>query len=301
MSDGTLRLRLSSKGLIVAATEVALRNSFIYFVLFNDAFQSHVLNWLCNTESFEGTHRRTLLVATGDGKCKTIERLRGNDVKCVEVAIHIREFIIDMNFGSKPYYDFMNLRTFLWLTLAKADINFVSIEADATWFRDPYQLFEAAFSSPKYDIYSPLNYHQRLGVSKACSPLLVKPSPAVVSALTEMLLGCEEKRFGNDMIALNAICKSRYANVSCRGFEYEEFSDGAWFKLSDKDRAKRIIPYVLNNNYIIGNGRKENRQVRFAIFNKTKIIQILQKSYGFWFVLDNGVCNDTAISNILNG
>ncbi|WKX97867.1 hypothetical protein Q1695_013508 [Nippostrongylus brasiliensis] len=182
MSDGTLRLRLSSKG----------------------------------------THRRTLLVATGDGKCKTIERLWGNDVKCVEVAIRTKEFITDMDWGSKPYFDFMNLRTFLWLTLAKADINFVSIEADATWFRDPYQLFEAAFSSPK-------------------------------------------------------------------------------FTLSDEYRAKRVIPYVLNNNYIIGNDRKENRQVRFAIFNKTKIIKLVQKSYGFWFVLDNGVCNDTAISNILNG
>ncbi|WKX98018.1 hypothetical protein Q1695_013593 [Nippostrongylus brasiliensis] len=234
-----------------AARQLVGQSPFIYFMLFNDNFLVLVKNWICNAALFQR-------------------------VKCVEIAAD-SQFGGRLLFQTKRYMEFMTLRLRLFVELVKANITFVSIEPDAIWFRDPSAIFMQAVDTPKYDFFTPINggsNPQRLNI-RACSLMLIKPSPRITLFLHEMIRSVEKLTHGNDQIAFNHLCLRRFAGINCKILEYEDFPDGKWFKLPTHDRI-RMRPYIVNNNYITGSSKKIERQKRF----------------GLWFLSNNGSCGE---------
>jgi hypothetical protein len=56
---------------------------------------------------------------------------------------------------------------------------------------------------------------------------------------------------------LNELCSQQYMGVVCREFTQADVADGAWFKLSEPERARMAQtsghwPFIVNNNFYVG-------------------------------------------------
>jgi hypothetical protein len=62
----------------------------------------------------------------------------------------------------------------------------------------------------------------------------------------------------------------------------KKFSDGKWYKFTEKERTQ-YTPLIINNNWIAGNKKKKERA----------------EKWGHWFLRDNKTCDYSQIKKIV--
>ena len=85
----------------------------------------------------------------------------------------------------------------------------------------------------------------------------------------------------NDQIYLSGLVNKRIDGLTKKVLPLSEYSDGKWYNMPE---TKRNIsdPYVINNNWIIGNDKKISRA----------------KEWGHWFLNEDDSCNIAQVKKV---
>ncbi|WKY03118.1 hypothetical protein Q1695_016431 [Nippostrongylus brasiliensis] len=269
----------SIKAVINESRKLLRRSKIVYVSIFNESYKDIILNWLCNTAQFKGTHSRTLLVSLNDGVCERI-RSSWSDVSCV--TLHAGQ----CSHTDIPCPDlaFATLRTKLFLELSKASIRFISIEPDTTWLRDPLVLFSNEYSSKMHQLTFTMNKVFPLSPMKlkSCSIISFQPSKPLVIFLRELARALATQKYQSEQLAFNHLCMTRYGNVKCGTFEFEDFPNRHWYDLTELDRGMMAASVISND---------------FSQSLSAKVSML--KSVGHWFINTDGSCRHSAVSDLI--
>ncbi|CAD6195559.1 unnamed protein product [Caenorhabditis auriculariae] len=230
---------------------------FVYFLFVNDAYERLTRNWLCNTAVIPGIHENLIVMSLEQQVCDTIHDEWDNVVECLTIKINNYKEALD--WGAQKYINMLTMRAQMMLMIAETDVPFVVVESDAVWFSDPAPLFRNRSAAEDADIIVPVKGHVEKGDALAFSPMLALATNATKTLLAELVRRLEADPTSYDQDVLNELCSKQFNGVVCRTFEYNEISDGKWFKLSENEK-KQTRPVIVNNNFYVGVKHKESRQ-----------------------------------------
>ncbi|CAG2232421.1 unnamed protein product [Mytilus edulis] len=218
------------------------------------------------------------------------------DIKVVVLTVD-KNLQKDQDFGHVGYIRLLVHRTELLLALLENRIETFLFEFDFLWLQNPLSLFKSY--SGKYDMLFEQSSDKHSMVTNSVNGgfFYMFPTNTTVKLLQELYSRMlkladriktwpPEKKISqgeNDQVYLNDLVSKRYSGLKALILPHTVFPDGKWYSLPESER-KSWKPYVIHNNWIIGNGNKIARA----------------KEWGHWF-LNNGSeikCNFEAIRNI---
>lgn len=176
-------------------------SDFIYFVLVNKAYERMTLNWICNTAMMENVHNRTLIVSMDQSTCTAIRSQWDETIKCV--SLDLDNYKQGYDWGKQEYINILTLRVNVMELLTSSGISYVLFETDATWFKDPFELFSNRTSSfEDFDIVVPVKgYDGGKWDTLAFDPMIVKATNGSKMFMAEM-----KERLSNDTTLYDQVC-----------------------------------------------------------------------------------------------
>ena len=266
---------------------------FMFVMMANKAFLPLIQNWLCNTARMEGVHERTLLIFSDDG-WKSLSK--DFAVRFIQAHNNLpREYHADMNYNTYGYWRLVQLRVQVVVNLVNARIPFLLFEPDALWVENP--LKDPALWTGE-DLVGFDDHKGRPGFGW----LRIWPTLNVRTIFAEM-----EQSFSSQMPQtplpvhdylsidgeqdiLHSMIQNRdwksYKNLQFKMLPQTKYVSGKWYDGGrggdgeDVRQAARFegIPFVINNNWIVGNAPKIVRA----------------KRWGHWFIQDetSGTCTN---------
>jgi hypothetical protein len=255
--------------------------SFLFVMMGNRAFLPFVQNWLCNTVLMQGVHERTLLLFSDDAY-KDIEI---SHFKVRSLSIHSmfpREFHANLDYNTYGYWRLVQLRVRVVLNLTYAGIPYLLCEPDALWVQNP--LLDPELRSDD-DL---VGFDDNNGVP-GFGWLRVLPTPDVLTLFIEMerifsaQMPRSDRPVQEELIVrgeqdiLHALISARstkpYKNLKFKMLLQTKYTSGKWYdggvaiRKACRDAG---LPFVINNNWIVGNVAKIARA----------------KRWGHWFLQD---------------
>ena len=273
-------------------------NKFVFIMMANKAFLPFIRNWLCNTAKMPGVHSRTLLLFSDHGD-REMEESPFN-VRAIGVnSLLLTELNADLDYDTFGYWRLVQHRVQVILNLTRANISFLLFEPDALWVQNP--LFDPALQTDS-DL---IGFDDNRGVP-GFGWLRVLPNLRVTQLFTEL-----ENKFSaqipnyntltsNSVLAiqgeqdiLHTLIQSQrskpYKDLTFQMLSRTKYTSGKWYDggrggngRSEREACKANgLPFVINNNWIIGNLPKITRARR----------------WGHWFVQDNvsGSCSNSRL------
>jgi len=300
---GTARFNSSCEGItnyVALATCMMSRlprqgnqNVFLFVMMGNRAFVPFINNWLCNTAQMAGVHERTIIIFNDDGQELMSKQFPVRTVQLKDQSI--QALAGNMDFSTYGYWRLVQLRVQVLLNLMRARIPLLLFEPDALWVQNP--LDDPALIS-NADL---LGFDDHQG-KPGFGWLRILPSDQVIALFSDM-----ERRFSSQLPAsglafgthleiegeqaiLHDLLIHRqntpYSDVAFYLLPQSKYMSGKWYDGgrggdgSTERYASRLegTPFVINNNWIIGNMPKIRRA----------------KRWGHWFVQDEarGTCAD---------
>jgi len=270
-------------------------NTFIFIMMANRAFLPFIQNWLCNTADMAGVHMRTLILFSDDAGLEMI-KLSPFDVMSSGVNSHLpTELNANFEYNTFGYWRLVQLRVQVIVNLTRAGIHFLLFEPDALWVQNPL-LDPALFTDADL-----IGFDDNKGVP-GFGWLRVRPNARVLLLFTEM-----ERTFSvqmphgspppNSVLAiqgeqdiLHILIQTRankaYKDLTFQMLSQTKYSSGKWYDggrggdgIVERKACKADgMPFVINNNWIVG--------------NVPKIIRA--KRWGHWFVQNElaGSCDN---------
>ena len=273
---------------------------FLLVMMGNRAFVPFVQSWLCNTADMDGVHERTLLLFTDDGQ-KDLESIDYSVAHVGDVSANLtNELSGGMKFGTYGYWRLVQLRVHVVASLLRAKIPFLLCEPDALWVQNP--LHDPALQSTAEMVYFSDNEE-----IPGFGFMRLWPTPNIVSLFTTL-----EMHFGRQMPSPLTGVNTEIVVKPEQDLLYDlimrpEMSDrierlrptkyvsGTWYAMETIHHGSREIhgdqvrsacqadgmPYVINNNWIVGNEAKIARA----------------KRWGHWFLQNEsaGTCRNSSV------
>ncbi|XP_071177306.1 uncharacterized protein [Mytilus edulis] len=266
----------------------------VLVTVINDGYLTLAYNWLCNTKHME-IHHQVLVIATNQ---KAKEKLLSVSPDIKVVVLTVDKYLQkDQKYSQVGYIRLLVRRTEILLALLENHIETFLFEFDFLWLQNPLSLFKSYFG--KYDMLFVHNSNKHSMVTNSVNGgfFYMFPTNTTVKLFQELYSRMlqladriktwpSERKVSegeNDQVYLNDLFSKRYGGLKALILPHTDFPDGKWYALPESKR-KSWKPYVIHNNWIIGNGNKIARA----------------KEWGHWF-LNNGSdikCNFEAIRNI---
>lgn len=254
--------------------------------LINGAYLQFALSWLCNTEHM-GIHKQVLIISTDLDTKDTIKK-QWPDINVV--AISGMPLNGDQSYSHAGYVRLTNFRAHVLLELLLINQEVFLFEVDALWIKNPVPVLS---STKNADILAnPVS--ERPGLTAIGFLYLFPTNPTILTwkELNRRLYELDKKiksmpagklisEGDNDQIYVSGIINKRLGGLQKKELPLADYPDGKWYVMSEAKR-KASRPYVINNNWVIG--------------NKNKILRA--KMWGHWFLSDDGNCNITNIKRI---
>ncbi|XP_062588051.1 uncharacterized protein LOC134249719 [Saccostrea cucullata] len=270
-----------------AAMRISERGQKALFVtLINDAFLPFTFSWLCNTQGM-GIHNQVLFI-TGDK-----ESARKINEKWPAVTAVYLDGVHSGNqeYSHVGYVEMMVRRSEILLQILEKNIPIFLFEVDCMWIRNPLKNLQS-YS----DVDMVVNAVSERSKIIAGGFLYLHPTEAskqVWRALTKQLTDLRKKiknspdtklisESENDQIYLSQLVFSNYGGLKFKILSTQEYADGKWYKLS-KEKREQLKPYLINNNWVIGNAAKIKRA----------------KEWGHWFLKDSGECDQDRVQRVV--
>ena len=260
----------------------------------NSAMVPFWLSWLCNTKLMQGVHNQTLILATGKAGCDK------HTWRNFNVATHCLSSAANplnsggFRYGTLGYWTITLHRMQHIEALLDIGISVFVFEPDAVWVQNP--LADAALVDAGGDIRSLNDGGKKDGLGFGW--LLLRPTKITKALFRQVIneYGADVNKHKHLPPSAKVEVKgeqahfqrllrekenhSSFANISFSYFSPLRYVNGMWYK---KDTYRKQVqaagtPYVINNNWLIGNDRKMSRA----------------KQWGHWFVQNEkeGSCED---------
>ncbi|CAG2246998.1 unnamed protein product [Mytilus edulis] len=256
--------------------------------LINRAYLPFAFSWLCNTEQM-GIHKQVLFITTDEESKDQLNKLWP---KINVVAISGMSAVsTDQSYSHAGYIRLLIRRTQILLDILQNNIPIFLFEVDCLWIRNPVP---SLVKNEGYDILvNPVS--NRPGVV-AGGFIYMFPTNATKFLWTELnakLLTLEKKisnlspekgipESENDQMYLSDLVKRRVSGLKPKYLPLDQYADGKWYSFPENTRAT-LDPYVINNNWVIGNKNKISRA----------------KSWGHWFILSDNTCDGEQVKKIV--
>lgn len=254
--------------------------------LINGAYLDFALSWLCNTKNM-GIHPKVLIISTDNDTKETIKRFWP---KVNVVSISGMNLSGDQSYSHVGYVRLTNFRAHVLLELLLHKHEVFLFEVDALWVKNPEPVMS---KEAGYDILTnPVA--QRPGLT-AIGFIYLFPTNATIMTWQELnrrLYELDKKikslppgklisEGDNDQIYLSGIINKRLGGLTKKMLPLEKYPDGKWYEMTEEKR-KKSSPYVINNNWVIGNNKKTSRA----------------KEWGHWFLNEDRTCNSEQVKKI---
>lgn len=196
----------------------------------------------------------------------------------------------DQSYSHAGYVRLTNFRAHVLLELLIHKHEVFLFEVDAVWIKNPEPVM---FKTTGYDIL--VNPVADRPGTIAIGFIYLFPTEATIMTWQELnrkLYDLDKKiktlppgqlisEGDNDQIYLSRIINKRLGGLTMKLLPLDEYPDGKWYNLKDSLR-KKSHPYVINNNWIIGNKRKISRA----------------KKWGHWFLNFDRTCDTEKVKRI---
>jgi Nucleotide-diphospho-sugar transferase len=272
-----------------------IERKYLLVSMGNSAFVPFWISWLCNTKLMQGVHNQTLILVTGLAGCAndTFRDFNAATIHCISsdaTQIHSNGF----PYGSLGYWVITLRRMEHIYSLIDIGISVLVFEPDAVWVQNP--LDDPTLFSGIDDMRSLNDAENEYGVGFGW--LLLRPTNLTKALFREVIrqYGDEVEKhmhlpmdtsvgiMGEQVYFTQLLHAKRdfpsFSNISITYFERSKYPNGLWYNRDTVRTQVKAdgIPYVINNNWIIGNDAKMQRA----------------KQWGHWFTQneDEGSCKD---------
>lgn len=249
------------------------------------------LHWLCNTAAWEGVHARTLLVVDDEYSKAAICKLSTNVHVHILPSMHHHK-----GFYSKGYRKLTIQRVEILVELLRSGRGVVMFEGDAVWARNILTDPNLTATRREHDV---AFYRDgvggwmigagMMGMKGGRGPALRMWERVLAQLSTDMqpyehlpdstVISKTTAKHEQDILREDVI-PSMLESGELKSIDLDRclYVSGLWYRDPAEHRARcgGTVPYVLNNNYIIGNARKQERA----------------QKHGHWF-LRGSQCKDT--------
>ena len=266
-------------------TGVSGKNPFLIVIMANKAFLPFIYSWLCNTAHMPRVHEQTLFIFSDNGH-ETLTKSQFV-VNTVQIDTKIDKGLeLKQDYGSLGYWLLVHIRVKTIIKIIQANIPFLLCEPDAVWVRNPLQ--DPALHT-NADI---------IGFDDGGIPgfgfIRISPTPNVKDLFFEMEQKFKKQIPNNlknfesgisvqgEQAILHTLIQKRtqksYKNLTFEMLPNYDYVSGRWYDGGVRQDSAEVrayvrqhgVPYVINNNWIIGNENKIKRA----------------KRWGHWFLQD---------------
>jgi len=270
----------------------AADRSFLVIMMANRDFAPFIQNWLCNTAHMDGVHQRTLLLFTDDG----YTALGGAGFRVATVGNVGANLTLgpghDIKYGTVGYWRLVQRRVQVVASLVRAGIPFLLCEPDALWVRNP-------LTDPVLHSTAEMVYYRDNGEIPGFGFLRLWPT-----AMVRSLFSAVEAEFGRQMPGptteasasiditseqnfLHRLLEGQGGRDRALALSNTKYVSGKWYSQGVDGRRSRGAsksdgtPYVINQNWIVGNSAKISRA----------------KQWGHWFLQNEeaGTCHNASL------
>ena len=238
-----------------------------------------------------GVHRRTVVLMTDrTGYTGLVDNKHG--VRVLDCSLNDVSLEADMAYGTAAYWRMTDRRVRILGVLLRSGISFLNVEADAMWARNPL-LDPRLVSSPR-DIVLSVEMTEDIEFIFAFGFLLVRSNERTLALYSELeeslsasIANMTNSHHGpgdyvyakelQEQEVLKHLVQSNVHNVRYSCLDQCSYASGRWYAKKDlRKYCKDLVgvPYVINNNWIVGNKEKIERA----------------KLWGHWFLDSNQEC-----------
>lgn len=262
----------------------------ILVTVVNDGYVNIAKNWLCNTVHMD-IHNKVFIITTNERIKLELSSLYSHlKIICISVKGELSKHL---RYSHAGYLRMMILRTKILNLILLADFEVFLFECDFLWLKNPLQFLIS--KRGKHDIIVIPDTKDGNVINGGFFFLFPTHKTKMLFAkLTSMMdtLGNTISKLDadtavpeskNDQVFLTSLLKRRYGGINYFMASFENFSSGQWY---NTPKLKKISwkPFVIHNNYIIGNIKKEKRA----------------KKWNHWFLNDEYHCNDSLLTHFLH-
>ena len=265
---------MNDKTVLDKAEEIYKKHGVVLIQLLNQGFLQMTKSWICNVKSFNTVLDKTLFVTTED---VAYDSLVSFD-ETLHVVLKPYATPAEMSYGQYQYYDYMLFRTRFIVDMLERGITLWLVESDAVWLHDPVALVlnttgdmvTMSDDGPgKKLLQGGFQLLRHTELTKTVWKKLLGQFIAKMARLSRKgYLGDK----GSEQLLLDRLIRQvKGLKVSWLPPEY--FVPGLYYR-SERYRNSIKDPYVILNNWVIGNDAKIARA----------------KKWKHWYLGEDGQC-----------
>jgi hypothetical protein len=260
-----------------------VQSKFVFIAYGNDAFLPFFQNWICNTANMNGVHERTLIITTSESSYKRLNKNRFN-VKISYLKLHNTQFNMNLDYDTYGYWKLVQIRVKALGDILSSGASMLLFEPDAIWAQNP--LTDPELLNPAFDIIGFSDSSGGIGFGW----LLLKSNAKTIALWKEILrlttleidkhknmklnsplhLAGEQQHFNN--LIKNKHKYVEFKDIKVKVLSKFKYCSGQWYdggrggngKQYRKQCKQKGIPFVVNNNWIVGNKGKIKRAKRWG-------------------------------------
>lgn len=285
----TVKRENGTTELIQLAKDIQRKHGVVMVSIINEAFLSFTFSWMCNTEGMN-IHDHIIYITT-DSQSKKMLDLHWKKTNSKSIYIPSLNLHGDQEYSKVGYVKMMNFRTQLILLMLINNVTVFLFETDCVWLSNPMPEIRSSLKSYDMLLVKPTRGKGVLG-----GFMVLKPTEATMSLWSNLSVQMwkllmkiqslpenkEISKIENDQVYFSKLIKMKYAHINVGFLSNKKFSDGKWYKFTEKERTQ-YTPLIINNNWIAGNKKKKERA----------------EKWGHWFLRDNKTCDYSQIKKIV--
>ncbi|XP_021369514.1 UDP-D-xylose:L-fucose alpha-1,3-D-xylosyltransferase-like [Mizuhopecten yessoensis] len=283
-----LEKELFSQEIVRSGRSIMKKSDIVLFGMLNDAYIPFTYSWLCNTLPM-AIHGSVLLLTMDKNSTNLLKR---DWPEVHTVHLPAKDFKGDQEYSKAGYVKMMHLRTQVINLLLRNKIPLLLFETDCLWISNPIPEVIQAVKGHDILAVKPTHKHGYLGGFMCLMP--TEAALKVWGELSERMLSLHNSLTSlkdnekvadetNDQVFFSSIMEQERKNIKVYEFSNKKIVDGKWYiDFTGKDR-KEMRPFIINNNWVLG--------------NKDKITRA--KKWGHWFVSDSLQCNMMQVNKVI--
>ncbi|XP_070204013.1 uncharacterized protein [Littorina saxatilis] len=275
---------------IQIARDIYHTHGVVLFTMVNDAFFPFAASWCCNTAPMNNVHHRALFLTTDQMTGQRLSHLWPN---ITVVTLNSSQYAGSQEYSKAGYVRMMVERTRYILHLLEAGVRLLLFEVDCVWLSDPVPALLARhaegdiLATKVTDLDVTAGGFLLLNPTKATVKLwrhLTDKMDSLYRRLQNSQDAADVSEADNDQQYFTLLVRKKFAGVRVVHLPAELFPDGKWYKLPASERSSKPRPFLINNNWVVGEAAKMRRAKRFG--------------HWFWNDEGKGSCNSTAVDSL---
>ena len=234
-----------------------------------------------------------ILIITTNDKIQSDLSSISSKLKVISISVENELATKHLQYSHAGYLRLMILRTKILSFLLDRDIETFLFECDFLWLNNPLDLFVSKRGI--YDVIVIPDTKNGNVINGGFFYLFpTQKTKAVLRKLTEMMINLGHtiqhlssdtsvSESQNDQVFFTSLLRKRFAGIHPIIMPFQDFPSGQWYR-TPVSLTKLWNPFVIHNNYIIGNGNKEDRA----------------KKRRHWFLTTDNKCNISLVDKIVH-